>query len=283
MLIAENALNVVNMKTHAAIAHPTRGLRHVRLDIAAITSDPSYSTAALELNISALLQGKIFYDDDELIEDTETEGWSIVAAECISIPVPSSVLARIEYSKDNGRRCVACAIAEYAANHLNENMVACAITAQIDTRGLEITDATQSIGELEGNNHAYLTDVRGYGISKTRVTYTRAFMSAQMPRSLDNDRDHPSRDVFAFEFGEDTPEWCEDVVRKSFDVDFYASDDGELRIVPRGTRALPLSPLGATTSVNAHFIRALAPDIYLKEARSLVVTSATGGGTLLLL
>ena len=40
MLIAENALNVVNMKTHAAIAHPARGLRHVRLDIAAISSDP---------------------------------------------------------------------------------------------------------------------------------------------------------------------------------------------------------------------------------------------------
>lgn len=283
MLIAENALNVVNMKTHAAIAHPTRGLRHVRLDIAAITSDPTYNSTALELNISALLQGKIFYDNDELIEDTETEGWSIIGAEHLSIPVPSGMLARIEYSKDNGRRCIACAIAEYASNQLNENMVPCALTASIDNRSMAINEAVMGIGELAGDNHAYTTNVMGYGISKTRVTYTRAFMSAQMPRSLDNDRDHPSRDVFAFEFGEDTPEWCEDVVRKSFDVDFYASDDGELRIVPRGTRALPLSPLGATTSVNAHFIRALAPDIYLKEARSLVVTSATGGGTLLLM
>lgn len=282
MLIAENALNVVNMKTHAAIAHPARGLRHVRLDIAAITSDPSYSTAALELNISALLQGKIFYDDDELIEDTETEGWSIVAAECVSIPVPSSVLARIEYSKSNGRRCVACAIAEYLTNYLNANMVPCALTASIDSRSLVINDAVKGIGELEGYNFAYTTNILGYGISKSRVVFTRAVLSVQMPRLIADDCIPPS-DVFAFEFGEDTPEWCEDVVRKSFDVDFYASDDGELRIVPRGTRALPLSPLGTTTSVNAHFIRALAPDIYLKEARSLVVTSATGGGTLLLL
>jgi hypothetical protein len=79
MLIAENALNVVNMKTHAAIAHPARGLRHVRLDIAAISSDPTYSTTALELNISALLQGIIFYDNDELVEDTESAGWSVFA------------------------------------------------------------------------------------------------------------------------------------------------------------------------------------------------------------
>ena len=282
MLIAENALNVVNMKTPVTLAHPARGLRHVRLDIAAITSDPSYSTAALELNIGALLQGKIFYDDDELIEDTETDGWSIVAAECISIPVPSSVLARIEYSKDNGRRCVACAIAEYLTNYLNANMVPCALTASIDSRSLIVSDALKGIGELEGYNFAYTTNILGYGISKSRVVFTRAVLSAQMPRPIADDCIPPS-DVYVFEFGEDTPEWCEDHVRKSFDVDFYASDDGELRIVPRGTRALPLSPLGTTTSVNAHFIRALAPDIYLKEARSLVVTSATGGGTLLLL
>ena len=277
MLIAENALNVVNMKTPVTLAHPTRGLRHVRLDIAAITSDPSYSTAALELNISALLQGKIFYDDDELIEDTETEGWSIVAAECVSIPVPSSVLARIEYSKDNGRRCVACAIAEYAANHLNENMVPCALTASIDNRSMAINEAVMGIGELAGDNHAYTTNVMGYGISKTRIVYTRAIMSAQMPRALD---DMPPSDVFVFEFGEDVPEWCEDVVRRGFDFD---SDAEDLRVMKRGTRAIPLSPLGTTTSVNAHFVRTLAPEIYLKEAKSLVAVSATGGGTLLLL
>lgn len=277
MLIAENALNVVNMKTHVAIAHPTRGLRHVRLDIAAITSDPTYSSSALELNISALLQTKIFYDNDALIEDTETEGWSIIAAEHLSIPVPSSMPTRIEYSKDNGRRCIACAIAEYAANYLNENMVPCALTASIDTRSLVINDAVTGIGELAGDNHAYTTNVVGYGISKTRVVYTRAVMSAQMPRSLD---DMPPSDVFAFEFGDDAPEWCEDVVRRGFDFD---SDAEDLRIMKRGTRAVPLSPLGTTTSVNAHFIRTLAPEIYLKEAKSLVVVSATGGGTMLLM
>lgn len=277
MLIAENALNVVNMKTHAAIAHPTRGLRHVRLDIAAITSDPTYNSTALELNISALLQGKIFYDNDELIEDTETEGWSIIGAEHLSIPVPSGMLARIEYSKDNGRRCIACAIAEYASNQLNENMVPCALTASIDNRSMTINEAVMGIGELAGDNHAYTTNVMGYGISKTRIVYTRAIMSAQMPRSLD---DMPPSDVFVFEFGDDAPEWCEDVVRRGFDFD---SDAEDLRIMKRGTRAVPLSPLGTTTSVNAHFIRTLAPEIYLKEAKSLVVVSATGGGTMLLM
>lgn len=282
MLIAENALNVVNMKTHAAIAHPARGLRHVRLDIAAISSDPTYSTTALELNISALLQGIIFYDNDELVEDTETAGWSIIAAEHIAIPVPSIMLKYIEYSKDNGRRCVACAIAEYLTNYLNENMVPCALTASIDSRSLIVSDALKGIGELEGYNFAYTTNIMGYGISKSRVVFTRAILSAQMPRPIDDDKIPPS-DVYVFEFGEDAPEWCEDHVRRNFDLDFYASDDGELRIVPRGTRALPLSPLGTTTSVNAHFIRALAPDIYLKEAKSLVAVSATGGGTMLLL
>ncbi len=277
MLIAENALNVVNMKTHAAIAHPTRGLRHVRLDIAAITSDPTYNSTALELNISALLQGKIFYDNDELIEDTETEGWSIIGAEHLSIPVPSGMLARIEYSKDNGRRCIACAIAEYASNQLNENMVPCALTASIDNRSMAINEAVMGIGELAGDNHAYTTNVMGYGISKTRIVYTRAIMSAQMPRALD---DMPPSDVFVFEFGEDVPEWCEDVVRRGFDFD---SDAEDLRVMKRGTRAIPLSPLGTTTSVNAHFVRTLAPEIYLKEAKSLVVVSATGGGTMLLM
>lgn len=277
MLIAENALNVVNMKTHAAIAHPTRGLRHVRLDIAAITSDPTYNSTALELNISALLQGKIFYDNDELIEDTETEGWSIIGAEHLSIPVPSGMLARIEYSKDNGRRCIACAIAEYASNQLNENMVPCALTASIDNRSMAINEAVMGIGELAGDNHAYTTNVMGYGISKTRIVYTRAIMSAQMPRALD---DMPPSDVFVFEFGEDVPEWCEDVVRRGFDFD---SDAEDLRVMKRGTRAIPLSLLGTTTSVNAHFVRTLAPEIYLKEAKSLVVVSATGGGTMLLM
>ena len=277
MLIAENALTVVNMKTPVTIAHPTRGLRHVRLDIAAITSDPSYSTAALELNISALLQGKIFYDNDELMEDTETEGWSIIGAEHLSIPVPSGMLARIEYSKDNGRRCIACAIAEYASNQLNENMVPCALTASIDNRSMAINEAVMGIGELAGDNHAYTTNVMGYGISKTRIVYTRAIMSAQMPRALD---DMPPSDVFVFEFGEDVPEWCEDVVRRGFDFD---SDAEDLRVMKRGTRAIPLSPLGTTTSVNAHFVRTLAPEIYLKEAKSLVAVSATGGGTLLLM
>ena len=277
MLIAENALNVVNMKTHAAIAHPTRGLRHVRLDIAAITSDPTYNSTALELNIGALLQGKVFYDDDELIEDTETEGWSIIGAEHLSIPVPSGMLARIEYSKDNGRRCIACAIAEYASNQLNDNMVPCALTASIDNRSMAINEAVMGIGELAGDNHAYTTNVMGYGISKTRIVYTRAIMSAQMPRALD---DMPPSDVFVFEFGEDVPEWCEDVVRRGFDFD---SDAEDLRVMKRGTRAIPLSPLGTTTSVNAHFVRTLAPEIYLKEAKSLVVVSATGGGTMLLM
>ena len=279
MLIAENALNVVNMKTHAAIAHPTRGLRHVRLDIAAITSDPTYNSTALELNISALLQGIIFYDNDELVEDTESAGWSVIAAEHISIPVPSSMLKRIEYSKDNGRRCVACAIAEYLTNYLNENMVPCALTAAIDSRSLIVNDALKGIGELEGYNFAYTTNILGYGISKSRVVFTRAVLSAQMPRLIADDCTPPS-DVYVFEFGEDVPEWCEDVVRRGFDFD---SDAEDLRVMKRGTRAIPLSPLGTTTSVNAHFVRTLAPEIYLKEAKSLVVVSATGGGTMLLL
>ena len=279
MLIAENALNVVNMKTHAAIAHPARGLRHVRLDIAAISSDPTCSTTALELNISALLQGIIFYDNDALVEDTETAGWSIIAAEHIAIPVPSSMLKYIEYSKDNGRRCVACAIAEYLTNYLNENMVPCALTASIDSRSLIVSDALKGIGELEGYNFAYTTNILGYGISKSRVVFTRAVLSAQMPRPIGDDKTPPS-DVYVFEFGEDTPEWCEDHVRRHFDFDTDAED---LRIMKRGSRSIPLSSLSAATSVSPYFIRALAPDIYLKEARSLVVTSATGGGTLLLM
>lgn len=279
MLIAENALNVVNMKTHAAIAHPARGLRHVRLDIAAISSDPTYSTTALELNISALLQGIIFYDNDELVEDTETAGWSVIAAEHIAIPVPSSMLKYIEYSKDNGRRCVACAIAEYLTNYLNANMVPCALTASIDNRSPIVSDALKGIGELEGYNFAYTTNILGYGISKSRVVFTRAVLSAQMPRPIDDDCIPPS-DVYVFEFGEDTPEWCEDHVRRNFDFD---SDAEDLRIMKRGTRTLPLSSLSAATSVSPYFIQKCAPEIYLKEARSLVVTSATGGGTLLLM
>lgn len=279
MLIAENALNVVNMKTHAAIAHPARGLRHVRLDIAAISSDPTYSTTALELNISALLQGIIFYDNDELVEDTETAGWSIIAAEHIAIPVPSSMLKYIEYSKDNGRRCVACAIAEYLTNYLNENMVPCALTASIDSRSLIVSDALKGIGELEGDNFAYTTNILGYGISKSRVVFTRAVLSAQMPRPIDDDKTPPS-DVYVFEFGEDTPEWCEDHVRRHFDFDTDAED---LRIMKRGSRSIPLSSLSAATSVSPYFIQKCAPEIYLKEAKSLVAVSATGGGTLLLL
>ena len=279
MLIAENALNVVNMKTHAAIAHPARGLRHVRLDIAAISSDPTYSTTALELNISALLQGIIFYDNDALVEDTETAGWSIIAAEHIAIPVPSSMLKYIEYSKDNGRRCVACAIAEYLTNYLNENMVPCALTASIDSRSLIVSDALKGIGELEGYNFAYTTNILGYGISKSRVVFTRALLSAQMPRPIDDDKTPPS-DVYVFEFGEDTPEWCEDHVRRHFAVDTYAED---LRIMKRGSRSIPLSSLSAATSVSPYFIQKCAPEIYLKEAKSLVAVSATGGGTLLLM
>ena len=279
MLIAENALNVVNMKTHAAIAHPARGLRHVRLDIAAISSDPTYSTTALELNISALLQGIIFYDNDALVEDTETAGWSIIAAEHIAIPVPSSMLKYIEYSKDNGRRCVACAIAEYLTNYLNENMVPCALTASIDSRSLIVSDALKGIGELEGYNFAYTTNILGYGISKSRVVFTRAVLSAQMPRPIDDDKTPPS-DVYVFEFGEDTPEWCEDHVRRHFDFDTDAED---LRIMKRGSRSIPLSSLSAATSVSPYFIQKCAPEIYLKEAKSLVAVSATGGGTLLLL
>lgn len=279
MLIAENALNVVNMKTHAAIAHPARGLRHVRLDIAAISSDPTYSTTALELNISALLQGIIFYDNDALVEDTETAGWSIIAAEHIAIPVPSSMLKYIEYSKDNGRRCVACAIAEYLTNYLNENMVPCALTASIDSRSLIVSDALKGIGELEGDNFAYTTNILGYGISKSRVVFTRAVLSAQMPRPIDDDKTPPS-DVYVFEFGEDTPEWCEDHVRRHFDFDTDAED---LRIMKRGSRSIPLSSLSAATSVSPYFIQKCAPEIYLKEAKSLVAVSATGGGTLLLL
>ena len=279
MLIAENALNVVNMKTHAAIAHPARGLRHVRLDIAAISSDPTYSTTALELNISALLQGIIFYDNDALVEDTETAGWSIIAAEHIAIPVPSSMLKYIEYSKDNGRRCVACAIAEYLTNYLNENMVPCALTASIDSRSLIVSDALKGIGELEGYNFTYTTNILGYGISKSRVVFTRAILSAQMPRPIDDDKTPPS-DVYVFEFGEDTPEWCEDHVRRHFDFDTDAED---LRIMKRGSRSIPLSSLSAATSVSPYFIQKCAPEIYLKEAKSLVVTSATGGGTLLLM
>lgn len=279
MLIAENALNVVNMKTHAAIAHPARGLRHVRLDIAAISSDPTYSTTALELNISALLQGIIFYDNDALVEDTETAGWSIIAAEHIAIPVPSSMLKYIEYSKDNGRRCVACAIAEYLTNYLNENMVPCALTASIDSRSLIVSDALKGIGELEGDNFAYTTNILGYGISKSRVVFTRAVLSAQMPRPIDDDKTPPS-DVYVFEFGEDTPEWCEDHVRRHFDFD---SDAEDLRIMKRGSRSIPLSALSAATSVSPYFIQKCAPEIYLKEAKSLVAVSATGGGTLLLL
>ena len=279
MLIAENALNVVNMKTHAAIAHPARGLRHVRLDIAAISSDPTYSTTALELNISVLLQGIIFYDNDALVEDTETAGWSIIAAEHIAIPVPSSMLKYIEYSKDNGRRCVACAIAEYLTNYLNENMVPCALTASIDSRSLIVSDALKGIGELEGYNFAYTTNILGYGISKSRVVFTRAVLSAQMPRPIDDDKTPPS-DVYVFEFGEDTPEWCEDHVRRHFDFDTDAED---LRIMKRGSRSIPLSSLSAATSVSPYFIQKCAPEIYLKEAKSLVAVSATGGGTLLLL
>ena len=279
MLIAENALTVVNMKTPVTIAHPTRGLRHVRLDIAAITSDPSYSTAALELNIGALLQGKIFYDDDELIEDTESEGWSVIAAEHISIPVPSGMLKRIEYSKDNGRRCVACAIAEYLTDYLNENMVPCALTASIDNRSPIVNDALKGIGELEGDNFAYTTNILGYGISKSRVVFTRAVLSVQMPRLIADDCIPPS-DVYVFEFGEDTPEWCEDHVRRNFDFD---SDADDLRIMKRGSRSIPLSSLSAATSVSPYFIQKCAPEIYLKEAKSLVAVSATGGGTLLLL
>lgn len=279
MLIAENALNVVNMKTHAAIAHPARGLRHVRLDIAAISSDPTYSITALELNISALLQGIIFYDNDALVEDTETAGWSIIAAEHIAIPVPSSMLKYIEYSKDNGRRCVACAIAEYLTNYLNENMVPCALTASIDSRSLIVSDALKGIGELEGDNFAYTTNILGYGISKSRVVFTRAVLSAQMPRPIDDDKTPPS-DVYVFEFGEDTPEWCEDHVRRHFDFDTDAED---LRIMKRGSRSIPLSALSASTSVSPYFIQKCAPEIYLKEAKSLVAVSATGGGTLLLL
>ena len=279
MLIAENALNVVNMKTHAAIAHPARGLRHVRLDIAAISSDPTYSITALELNISALLQGIIFYDNDALVEDTETAGWSIIAAEHIAIPVPSSMLKYIEYSKDNGRRCVACAIAEYLTNYLNENMVPCALTASIDSRSLIVSDALKGIGELEGYNFAYTTNILGYGISKSRVVFTRAVLSAQMPRPIDDDKTPPS-DVYVFEFGEDTPEWCEDHVRRHFDFDTDAED---LRIMKRGSRSIPLSSLSAATSVSPYFIQKCAPEIYLKEAKSLVAVSATGGGTLLLM
>lgn len=279
MLIAENALNVVNMKTHAAIAHPARGLRHVRLDIAAISSDPTYSTTALELNISALLQGIIFYDNDALVEDTETAGWSIIAAEHIAIPVPSSMLKYIEYSKDNGRRCVACAIAEYLTNYLNANMVPCALTASIDSRSLIVSDALKGIGELEGDNFAYTTNILGYGISKSRVVFTRAVLSAQMPRPIADD-DTPPSDVYVFEFGEDTPEWCEDHVRRHFDFD---SDAEDLRIMKRGSRSIPLSSLSAATSVSPYFIQKCAPEIYLKEAKSLVAVSATGGGTLLLL
>lgn len=279
MLIAENALNVVNMKTHAAIAHPARGLRHVRLDIAAISSDPTYSTTALELNISALLQGIIFYDNDALVEDTETAGWSVIAAEHIAIPVPSSMLKYIEYSKDNGRRCVACAIAEYLTNYLNENMVPCALTASIDSRSLIVSDALKGIGELEGDNFAYTTNILGYGISKSRVVFTRAVLSVQMPRLIADDCIPPS-DVYVFEFGEDTPEWCEDHVRRNFDFD---SDAEDLLIMKRGSRSIPLSSLSAATSVSPYFIQKCAPEIYLKEAKSLVAVSATGGGTLLLL
>ena len=279
MLIAENALNVVNMKTHAAIAHPARGLRHVRLDIAAISSDPTYSTTALELNISALLQGIIFFDNDELVEDTETAGWSVIAAEHIAIPVPSSMLKYIEYSKDNGRRCVACAIAEYLTDYLNENMVPCALTASIDSRSLIVSDALKGIGELEGYNFAYTTNILGYGISKSRVVFTRAVLSAQMPRLIADDCIPPS-DVYVFEFGEDTPEWCEDHVRRNFDFDYDAED---LRIMKRGSRSIPLSSLSAATSVSPYFIQKCAPEIYLKEAKSLVAVSATGGGTLLLM
>ena len=222
---------------------------------------------------------EIFYDDDELIEDTETEGWSIVAAECVSIPVPSSVLARIEYSKDNGRRCVACAIAEYLTNYLNANMVPCALTASIDSRSLIVSDALKGIGELEGYNFAYTTNILGYGISKSRVVFTRAVLSAQMPRPIDDDKTPPS-DVYVFEFGEDTPEWCEDHVRRNFDFD---SDAEDLRIMKRGSRSIPLSSLSAATSVSPYFIHKCVPEIYLKEAKSLVAVSATGGGTLLLM
>ena len=279
MLIAENALTVVNMKTPVTLAHPARGLRHVRLDIAAISSYPTYSTTALELNISALLQGIIFYDNDALVEDTETAGWSIIAAEHIAIPVPSSMLKYIEYSKDNGRRCVACAIAEYLTNYLNENMVPCALTASIDSRSLIVSDALKGIGELEGYNFAYTTNILGYGISKSRVVFTRAVLSAQMPRPIDDDKTPPS-DVYVFEFGEDTPEWCEDHVRRHFDFDTDAED---LRIMKRGSRSIPLSSLSAATSVSPYFIQKCAPEIYLKEAKSLVAVSATGGGTLLLM
>ena len=83
-----------------------------------------------------------------------------------------------------------------------------------------------------------------------------------------------------FEFGEDTPEWCEDHVRRNFDFD---SDAEDLRIMKRGSRSIPLSSLSAATSVSPYFIQKCAPEIYLKEAKSLVAVSATGGGTLLLL
>ena len=279
MLIAENALNVVNMKTHAAIAHPARGLRHVRLDIAAITSDPTFHILSLESIIRDLLQERVFYDNDELIEDTETEGWSVIAAEHISIPVPSKLLTPIKYAKSNGRRCIACAIAEHLTDHLNANWVPCALTASIDSRSLIVSDALKGIGELEGYNFAYTTTVVGYGISNSRLVYCRTILNAQMPRMLQG-YDVPPSDITAFEFGDDAPDWCEDLVRKSFDYDTDAED---LRIMPRGTRTLPLSSLSTTTSVSPFFINKLSPEIYLKEGKSLIAVSATGGGTLLLM
>lgn len=277
MLIADNALTVVNMSAIAAVAHPARGLRHVRLDIAAISSDPTFHTMSLEPTIRIMLQERVFFDNEELIEDTETEGWSVIAAEHISIPVPSKMLTYIEYAKDNGRRCIACAIAEYLNDALNKNMVPCALTAALDGRHRTLNDALTGIGELDGDNYAYTTTVSGYGISSARVVFTRAILNAQMPRLLD---DTPPSDVIAFEFSEDAPEWCEDLVRKSFD---YDSDAEELRIMPRGTRALPLSSLNTSTSVSPYFINKLAPEVYLKEGKSLIAVSATGGGTLLLL
>jgi hypothetical protein len=69
-------------------------------------------------------------------------------------------------------------------------------------------------------------------------------------------------------------------VRRHFDFD---SDAEDLRIMKRGSRSIPLSSLSAATSVSPYFIQKCAPEIYLKEAKSLVAVSATGGGTLLLL
>lgn len=59
---------------------------------------------------------------------------------------------------------MACAIAEYLTSYLNENMVPCALTASIDSRSLIVGDALKGIGELEGDNFAYTTNILGYGI-----------------------------------------------------------------------------------------------------------------------